>query len=359
MLISFIIPAYNVGRYISKTISSLINQTNKDFEIIIINDGSSDNTFDIANDILSKNNLKNFKIISNKKNLGVSTARNIGLSYASGDYVVFLDGDDYISEFFVEEFEKKVKPLNVQVAFWRFLYVYENEKQMIPKYNFDFLSENNIYTGIFILYHILVTKRIWLCTGSTAFERKFICNNKLKYQEDCVNGEDQEFLFKALLLSRKVCYISNAFLYYFQKDRSHGKNYGIRLFDDTYAFERVKEFAFHKLFDNYRNKTYFNKAILKSLDEHKYLYFLNNIRIITYINNNFSINKIIKYIEEYYPGLMNKLLLEIRQFENLKYNYNLKNNILFFIFKISPFFYIGFYKIYLVFKNFFKKNIMR
>jgi glycosyltransferase involved in cell wall biosynthesis len=355
MLISFIIPAYNVERYISKTISSLINQTNKDFEIIIVNDGSSDNTVNIANDLLTKSHLRNYRIISNSKNMGVSAARNIGLSYAYGDYVVFLDGDDYISEFFVEEFEKKVKPINVQVVFWRFLYVYENAKQMSPNYNFDFLSERDIYTGLFILYHILVTKRIWLCTGSTAFDRRFIYYNKLKYQENCVNGEDQEFLFKALLLSPKVCYLRNAFLYYFQRDPLNGRKYGIRSFDDTYAFDRVKEFAFKKLLDNNKNNIYFNKTILKALDEHKYLHFLNNIRKITCINNTFSVSKIISYIEEYYPRLMNKLLLDIRKYGNLQYNYSLKNNILFLAFRISPIFYIFSYKIYLLFKKYLKK----
>ena len=89
--ISIIVAVFNVQKYIDKCIKSILNQTLKDIELIIINDGSTDNSIDKINEI------KDDRItIINKKNEGVSIARNLGLSIATGEYVIFVDSDDFI-----------------------------------------------------------------------------------------------------------------------------------------------------------------------------------------------------------------------------------------------------------------------
>lgn len=94
-LISIIIPAYNIENYIAKCLDSLLNQTYKNLEIIVVDDGSSDNTGKIIDDYACKYN--NIKAI-HKKNGGVSAARNSGIEVANGDYIGFVDGDDTIDE---------------------------------------------------------------------------------------------------------------------------------------------------------------------------------------------------------------------------------------------------------------------
>lgn len=94
-LISIIIPAYNIENYIAKCLDSLINQTYKNLEIIVVNDGSSDNTGKIIDAYSSK--YENIKAI-HKKNAGVSAARNSGIEIANGDYIGFVDGDDTVDE---------------------------------------------------------------------------------------------------------------------------------------------------------------------------------------------------------------------------------------------------------------------
>ena len=94
-LISIIIPAYNIENYIAKCLDSLINQTYKNLEIIVVNDGSSDNTGKIIDAYSSK--YENIKAI-HKKNAGVSAARNSGIEVANGDYIGFVDGDDTVDE---------------------------------------------------------------------------------------------------------------------------------------------------------------------------------------------------------------------------------------------------------------------
>lgn len=90
---SFIVPVYNTSNYLKKCIDSLVNQTYKSFEIIIVNDGSTDNSLDIINGYKESN--KNIKII-NQKNGGLSNARNNGVKKASGEYIIFVDSDDYV-----------------------------------------------------------------------------------------------------------------------------------------------------------------------------------------------------------------------------------------------------------------------
>ena len=92
-VISLIIPAYNVGKFLQQTLSSVQNQTWKDFEAICVNDGSSDDSLDIIKKFTKSD--KRFKLL-NKKNEGVSAARNDGVKIAQGKYIMFLDGDDYL-----------------------------------------------------------------------------------------------------------------------------------------------------------------------------------------------------------------------------------------------------------------------
>ena len=92
-LISVIVPVYNVEKYVTKCVNSIINQTYKNLEIILIDDGSTDNSGNICNDLQKKDD--RIKVI-HKKNGGLSDARNCGIDIANGDYIAFVDSDDYI-----------------------------------------------------------------------------------------------------------------------------------------------------------------------------------------------------------------------------------------------------------------------
>ena len=107
MKVSVIVPVYNVEKYLDKCLDSLANQTLKDLEIIIVNDGSPDNSEDIIKKYTKK--YKNFKYYK-KENGGLSSARNYGIKYASGDYIAFLDSDDYVkSDMYEKMYEKAIK----------------------------------------------------------------------------------------------------------------------------------------------------------------------------------------------------------------------------------------------------------
>ena len=101
---SIIIPAYNVEKYIAKTIVSILSQKYNNFELIVVDDGSYDNTVNI----IKKFDDSRIKLFC-QKNSGVSSARNKGISESSGDYIVFVDSDDYIEDWTLLEISKKIK----------------------------------------------------------------------------------------------------------------------------------------------------------------------------------------------------------------------------------------------------------
>lgn len=112
-LISVIIPVYNGEKYIKRCINSLINQTYKNIEIIIINDGSKDNSINIIKEISEKDKRI---IIIDKENQGVSIARNAGIEKASGDYIMFVDVDDWVKTNMIEQMYKVIKKENVDIV---------------------------------------------------------------------------------------------------------------------------------------------------------------------------------------------------------------------------------------------------
>ena len=122
--ISVIIPVYNVEQYLEKCLDSILNQTYKNIEIILVNDGSIDKSGVICDEYSRKyNNIKVF----HKENGGVSSARNLGIDNATGQYLAFVDPDDYIDPNMYEILVKKIVETNSDIAMCSFVYVKENE----------------------------------------------------------------------------------------------------------------------------------------------------------------------------------------------------------------------------------------
>lgn len=143
--LSIVVPIYNVGNYLEKCVESLINQTNKDYEIILVNDGSTDNSLEICNKYI---NIKYIKLI-NKNNGGLVNARKCGAKIAKGKYISCVDGDDWVSNNFVEEIIKGIKEYDSDVICFNYFEVKEGKEHLINKYNFRNLDRNQIEKEIF------------------------------------------------------------------------------------------------------------------------------------------------------------------------------------------------------------------
>ena len=130
-LISIIVPVYNVEKYLKKCVYSILNQSYKNLEVILVNDGSTDNSGKIC-DELSREDSR-IKVY-HKDNGGLSDARNYGVAKANGEYVGFVDSDDYIDQYMYENLYKAIREYNTQIAECGITRVYKNNK-LRPHYD--------------------------------------------------------------------------------------------------------------------------------------------------------------------------------------------------------------------------------
>lgn len=149
-LVSVIIPVYNVEKYLARCLDSVVGQTYQNLEIILVNDGSTDRSGEICGQYAERD--ARIRLFT-QENQGLSAARNTGLDHMNGEYVTFVDSDDYISLFFVEILLKALLELKVPIAMCRFDYIDEEKGgQGIPcpasKANFRILSRDNVYDEI-------------------------------------------------------------------------------------------------------------------------------------------------------------------------------------------------------------------
>jgi len=247
--ISVIVPAYNVEKYIPKTLKSLKNQTFKSIEVIVVNDDSTDNTRNVIINELTGADF-DWKLID-QENKGVSVARNTGIEIASGEYVHFLDGDDYVDSTFEEKMYQKAKSNNCDLVFCRFDQALPDEK-LLHSYDKSFRSHIlkkltiGPYKGHFVLKQYLKSK-LHICTGSAIYRREFLLCNNLRYTPGCVYGEDLEFIVKAILMSESIIYIPELLAFYVLRESSATRDVGSytirKRFENLYGvYERVYSF---------------------------------------------------------------------------------------------------------------------
>lgn len=135
-MISIITTVYNVEEYLTECLTSILKQTFNDFELIIVNDCSTDNSLKIINEFRDKD--KRIKLINNENNIGCGMSRYLALKEAKGDYISFIDGDDYIDETFLEKLYEAVIKNNADISccFTKYLFN-ESGIEEISKFNLD------------------------------------------------------------------------------------------------------------------------------------------------------------------------------------------------------------------------------
>lgn len=236
--ISVIIPAYNMEKYVERTLRSLMDQTFKDFETIIINDGSTDNTEKIIQEALQNANFQ-WKLI-NQENQGVSAARNRGLIESKGEYVCFLDADDYYNPTFLEKMYNKAKEKNYDFVFCNFSYVDENGKTILePK-------QSKKYFGIELTgeeaLQLTLKGNLYIWVANYICMKKLLSDNNILYTKGCTHGEDQEFWIKAFFHAKSVNSVSETLVYYIQRKDSAVKSTSFKVFNYVGAMKKVTKY---------------------------------------------------------------------------------------------------------------------
>ncbi|WP_303690572.1 glycosyltransferase family 2 protein [Megamonas hypermegale] len=206
-IISIIVPVYNVEKYLKRCIESILNQTFKNFELLLLDDGSTDSSGSICDKYAKKDNRI---IVKHKKNQGVSATRNLGIDIAKGEYITFVDSDDWIENDYLEKMYLKINEMNVPLLITGHI----EERNGIVKNTF-ILDRERIYTRTDIQLEFLKQEKFMWTVGDKIYNLKLIKN--FRFDTELKIAEDMYFLWNVLKIINKVGYIP---LYKYHYDKS-------------------------------------------------------------------------------------------------------------------------------------------
>lgn len=243
MKISIIVPVYNIEQYIGRCLESLVKQTYKNIEIIVVNDESCDSSLEICE------NYANFDAriqIINKTNGGLSSARNEGIKYATGDYVLFVDGDDSISLETCEELSKIVKNKDIDLVIFKYIKILDNKQiRSLDSGNTEFISNKEAYR------RYLYGENIVPATWTKLYKRELFDNILFPIG---ILAEDFATTHKFILKANKVVYYDKSFYNYFIRENSIMATKSLKLTLDYYKTADEKYQSELKLFPEYRTQ---------------------------------------------------------------------------------------------------------
>ena len=244
-MISVIVPVYNVEKYLRKCLDSIVNQTYRDLEIILIDDGSTDNSGAICDEYGQKDS--RIKVV-HKTNGGLSSARNCGLEIARGDYITFIDSDDYIESDTIETVVKTFLNKQVEVVLIREKQV--NEKGETTKIVGDKPTDKIFYKDKEFLVELILGKQI---NGVCDKFYKRDCLEGLRFEENKHHGEDMLFNVMFLDKVKNVGYVDSIKYSYVANENSitHAK-FNAHSVDSLYFKDKVYDYAKNK-YTKYRD----------------------------------------------------------------------------------------------------------
>lgn len=225
--VSIIIPVYNVEKYIKKCLDSVFDQENSTIQVIIVNDGSTDNSYKIIETYLK---LHQNIVYIQQENQGLSMARNNGLKFALGEYVMFLDSDDYIEKNSVYKIYNKANQMNLDILIFGYRKVFDD----IENNSFDMVNnifeENKIYTGDLVSQRML-TGDIKGYTCDKLFKHEYLKNKNLKFEPN-IYIEDYFPIFKIIYNCQKIGFSKDVFYNYRQREDSISNSKNEKLLRD-------------------------------------------------------------------------------------------------------------------------------
>ena len=227
MLISVIVPVYNVEKYLKKCVTSIIENSFKNLEIILIDDVSTDTSGKICDELADMDT--RIKVI-HKNNGGLSSARNAGLNIATGDYISFIDSDDYIDKNMLKKMLDKALEHGADIVQCGVFRINEKGEKKTT-----FQTEDGIYYGKKILDNFFIKQNIPVMVCNKLFSRSLIGKCRMM---DGHNNEDNIFMID--ILPKAKCVVSlHAQLYYYliRSDSIMKKTFTEKRFDSIYAYK--------------------------------------------------------------------------------------------------------------------------
>lgn len=229
MFFSIVIPIHNSEKYLKQCLDSILAQSSNDYEVILVNDGSTDNSFKICEEYCALDS--RFHVIHRLKGEGAASARNAGTSIAKGKYIIYIDSDDYIENSLFLKDIKEQADKGFDIICYKFRKYYEEKKEMkkcsftIPK----FRESENISSYV----KKLIRNDAFYCAPWTkAIKREIIINGNIKFKKGILS-EDQEWYYHVLIKAKSIIGIDKSYIIYRQHGNSTSVSWSIKNLTDT------------------------------------------------------------------------------------------------------------------------------
>lgn len=235
-VISIIIPVYNVEKYLNRCMESVINQSLKNIEIILVDDGSPDNCPQLCDEWAAKDS--RIKVV-HKNNEGLGLARNTGMQYATGEYLAFIDSDDYVDLRMYEILYEKATALNADIVYCGYKYglkdgTFEDRNDFSQETIFD--DKAKIEEHSMNYFYPINSRQMMMSVWHSIYKKDII--KTPFYSEREVVSEDLHFQLSAILNSKKIVYIPDSLYYYCYNGESLSRNFN---FKKIYKIKRLTE----------------------------------------------------------------------------------------------------------------------
>lgn len=241
IVLSIIVPIYNMSNYLDRCIKSLINQSYKNMEIILVNDGSTDNSIEICKHYARM--YSNIKVYS-KENTGLGATRNYGIQFANGEYVGFVDSDDYVDCNMYEDLIYITKNNKCDIGICGYEEVYDNNFISTDEdINLEYIIESNKMEIIKKYLLLEIPTFAW----NKIYRRDFLVEFGIKFSEGCYY-EDINMVAKVIQYCNKVAITNNKYYKYFQRNNSIMHTYTEKHLEDYK--NNISEF-YEFIYNNY------------------------------------------------------------------------------------------------------------
>ena len=254
--LSIIIPIYNTGVYLHKCLKSILSQTLEDFELILVDDGSKDESGKICDEYAVLD--KRIKVI-HKENQGVSIARNTGIKEAQGDYIGFIDSDDWIDNDMYEKMYSKALEFNADIIVCDARTVYDNKEEELD--TISSLPESTLLKKNDISPKILkeIAGSVWRCI----YRRDVIISNEILFPEGMPLSEDRVFNILAMGCSNSMFYIKESFYNRYIREGSAVNRYYENMLDIVLDVRERMHNALNSVWNDKKYIEEFEKQMLQ------------------------------------------------------------------------------------------------
>lgn len=304
-ILSVIVPVKDDETHIKRCIDSVVNQSLKDIDVLIIDDGSKDNTASLVKEHFADNT--NVSLFRHMVNMGTGQARNTGIRHSHSKYIAFLDSDDWIDTNAYVNMINSLETTNADIAVCGIMTEYSSPLLSSVRYSYTYGNHINADFALKLLSrNEKQDSYISPLVGNKVFRKTLLTQNNLLFPKRC-NFEDDEFMFKALIYATTVALVPDSYLHYYQREGSAMHTFSRGNVDDfIFAFKELRSFLEEeqkwsvKISEYY---AFFDKCIASLLNS----LFVSEQRVdtqreyITYlmerILDNFTIKELLSFIE--------------------------------------------------------------